>query len=189
MERGSTLSDTGFIADAIRHGALLALVIVCAYTDVARGRIYNAVTLPALLLALALGLADNSSGPLTAAFDLLLRLVVGAGVFFLVYRMGGVHAGDVKMMAAVSALAPNVDFVVRALVLTSISGCIIGIAMLAWHGRLAAGLKRSARLLVSFGRAKLEAGAAPVLTMPYGLAISIGAMWTWFFYDWSAWHV
>ncbi len=189
MERGSTLPDTAFIADVTRHGALLALVIVCAYTDVARGRIHNVVTLPAIVLALALGLVDSSGSPVPAVFDLLPRLLVGGGVFFLVYRMGGVHAGDVKMMAAVSALAPNIDFVVRALVLTSITGCIIGIAMLAWHGRLVAGLKRSVRLLVSFGTAKLDAGGASALTMPYGLAISIGTMWTWFFYDWSALHV
>ena len=36
-----------------RHAALLAMLVACVYTDLAKGKILNAVTLPALLIGLA----------------------------------------------------------------------------------------------------------------------------------------
>jgi Flp pilus assembly protein protease CpaA len=179
-----------------RHVCLLALAVTCAYTDLARGKLYNVVTLGGLALGLALAYFLDAAAPHTN-FHLplttyLVRAALGAalggGVLFLLYLTGGFDAGDVKMMAAVGALgtpavtrsapAGNFDFILWALVYTALVGALIGVGLLIWHGRLRQGLKGSVRAMVSFRRPRREelpAGA----TMPYGLAIGIGTIWAW----------
>jgi Flp pilus assembly protein protease CpaA len=177
-----------------RHVCLLALAVTCAYTDLARGKLYNLVTLGGLAIGLALAYFLDAAAPHTD-FHLpfttyLVRAALGAalggGVLFLFYLAGGFDAGDVKMMAAVGALgtptspqpAGTFDFIVWALVYTALAGALIGVGLLIWHGRLRQGLRDSFRAMVSFRKANREqipSGA----TMPYGLAIAIGAIWAW----------
>jgi hypothetical protein len=115
-------------------------------------------------------------------------------------------------MAAIGALAANWDFMIRALVLTSIVGFIMARSLLIWRGQLLDGLRRSARLMVTFGKwghssfrpeaagaaapsepsaekmnvpiLRSPAATTPSLTIPYGVAIAIGAMWAWAMYKW-----
>jgi Flp pilus assembly protein protease CpaA len=179
-----------------RHVCLLALAVICAYTDLARGKLYNVVTLGGLAIGLALAYFLDAAAP-HADFHLplttyLVRAALGAalggGVLFLLYLAGGFDAGDVKMMAAVGALgtptvtrgapAGTFDFILWTLVYTALVGAVIGVGLLIWHGRLKEGLKGSFRAMFSFRktpRESLSAGA----TMPYGLAIAVGTIWAW----------
>jgi Flp pilus assembly protein protease CpaA len=179
-----------------RHVCLLALAVTCAYTDLARGKLYNVVTLGGVALGLALAYFLDSAAPQTNFhFPLTTYLVraalgaaLGGGALFLLYLAGGFDAGDVKMMAAVGALgtptltrsgpADSYTFVLWALFYTALVGAAIGVGLLIWRGRLRQGLKESLRALVSFRRPRREELPADA-TMPYGLAISIGTVWAW----------
>jgi prepilin peptidase CpaA len=168
------------VLELARHALLLATAIACAYTDVARGRIYNAVTLPALFLGFALsiiwdGLAVGSPNLKGSA----LALVAGGGLFGLVYLMRGMGAGDVKLMAAIGAICAEWRFALLAAFYSALVGAVIGAGYLVWRGRLGGGLKRSLRLLVSFGRKPGTTGLTLEETFPYGLAIAAGTMWAW----------
>jgi len=165
--------------EIIRHIALLAVAIGCAYTDLAVGKLYNAVTLGGLALGLALAYLLDANSP---GFPHLRQAVFGAAlggaVFFGLYLLGGFDAGDVKMMAAVGALGGSAGFVVQALVCTALVGAAIAVGILIWQGRLLHGLKGSARTMFSFRRVRREEIPSSAM-MPYGLAIGIGTVWAW----------
>jgi Flp pilus assembly protein protease CpaA len=179
-----------------RHVCLLALAVTCAYTDLARGKLYNVVTLGGLILGLVLAYFLDAASPntnfhLPLATHLVraaLGAVLGGGVLFILYLAGGFDAGDVKMMAAVGALgtptftrnapAGTFDFILWALAYTALVGALIGVGLLIWHGRLRQGVKDSFRAMFSFRKVKRESLPAAA-TMPYGVAIGIGTIWAW----------
>ena len=179
-----------------RHVCLLALAVTCVYTDLARGKLYNVVTLGGLAIGLALAYLLDVAAP-HANFHLplttyLVRAGLGAalggGVLFLLYLAGGFDAGDVKMMAAVGALgtptvarsgsAATFDFIMWTLFYTALAGAVLGVGLLIWRGRLRQGLKDSLRAMVSFRKVRREE-ISPDAIMPYGLAIAIGTLWAW----------
>ena len=161
-----------------RHVCLLALAVVCVYTDLARGRLYNVVTIGGLLVGLAIAyLLDAASPGYVNLRGALLAAALGGGVFFALYLTGGMGAGDVKLMAAVGALGATWRFAVLALVYTALVGAVIALGVLIWKGRVLQGLKDSARTLFTFRGGKRD-GKAPT-HIPYGVAIGIGTIWAW----------
>ncbi|HRU05771.1 MAG TPA: A24 family peptidase [Candidatus Brocadiia bacterium] len=163
-----------------RHGALLAMLICCAYTDLAKGKIYNAVTLPGLFLGLGLSFALDGAAPERRLFlESLYSVAIGGGAMFILYLFGGFGAGDVKLMAAVGALSASRSFTICSLMYAALIGAAVAIGLLIWKGRLLEGLKRSARLLFTLRRGARKAEAADDLFLPYGFAISAGALWAW----------
>jgi len=193
-----------------RHVCLLALAVTCAYTDLARGKLYNIVTLGGLAIGLALAYFLDAASP-HADFHLplttyIVRAALGAalggGVLFLLYLTGGFDAGDVKMMAAVAALA-SWPMAVYALMYTALAGGLLAFIVLILRGRLG-GTFRRMFTLKTYRDAKSRADAedeaersagegpagqadspAPVtppaadpeqIYIPYGPAIAAGAI-------------
>jgi len=167
-----------------RHGVLLAMLLICVYTDLARGKLYNAVTLTGLFLGLALAImlegAAASRPYLRREFvECLIAAAVGGGTLFIVYLFGGFGAGDVKLMAAVGALSASWRMTLLALTYAAVIGAAMAVGMLIWQGRLLEGLKQSARILVTFGRGARKVEARQQAFLPYGFAICAGTMWAW----------
>ena len=78
----------------------VAVVIVACVWDVATSRIPNVLTFTAIALALGFHLfAPGGAGPLYAV----LGLLAGLAVFFPMFALGAMGAGDVKLMAALGA--------------------------------------------------------------------------------------
>ena len=160
-----------------RHLCLLLLAVVCVYTDLAKDRLYNAVTLTGVAAGLALALAFDAGSPGYAhVVQAVLSAALGGGILFLVYLARGLGAGDVKFMAAVGALAGQWRFTLIALVYTALVGAVIALGILLWRRRLLQGLRDGLKTLVTF-RAPKDAPAR--LTLPYGVAIGIGTIWAW----------
>ena len=83
------------------YSVVLALVAACGVLDWRTRRIPNALTIPAIGAGLALhALSDGGAGLAFSAKG----LALGAGLFFVPYYLGGMGAGDVKLMGAVGAL-------------------------------------------------------------------------------------
>lgn len=162
-----------------RHICLLALAVVCAYTDMARGKLYNPVTLGGIALGLVLAALLDAQGARGAQLpNAAIAAVAGGGVLFLVYLTGGLGAGDVKLMAAIGSLSGSWQFVLLALVYTALVGAAIAIGVLIWQGRLWQGLRESGRVLFRL-RTKRSKDGPPPTTIPYGVAIAAGAIWAW----------
>ena len=74
--------------------------IIAALTDIHRFKVYNALTFPLLLSGLIFhGVVDGQTG----LFNSFTGLAFGFGSLIVFYAMGGVGAGDVKLMAGIGA--------------------------------------------------------------------------------------
>lgn len=162
-----------------RHGLLFLLLVVCAYFDLARNRVPNWCTIPAMIAGVVLAywldaLAEGSPH----LFDACVGLVVGAGVFLIPFLLGGMGGGDVKLMGAVGALG-GFTLTVWAIFYAALVGAAMAIGVLIWHGRLWMGLKRGFQALWP-RRAGAEDDVLKELSIPYGFAVAAGVMWAWF---------
>ena len=170
------------ILDPTRHALLLTLLVVAAYTDIARGKVYNWCTYPCMFVGLAIGYI--AGGWNEADFSLqngLLGLAAAGGIFGLFFVLGSLGAGDVKLAAAIGALT-GWHFAIGAITYSALIGGVMALALLIWRGQLARGLWDSLRASVRLKAAEKVVGAdsPATLTVPYGLAVSTGTLWAWF---------
>jgi prepilin peptidase CpaA len=167
--------------------ALVGLAAAAAWWDVRERRIPNVLTVAglavALLLRAPLGLGSLWMGLAGAGIALLLSLVL--------FLAGGMGGGDVKLLAAVGAfLGP--DRLWPALLVMALTGGVMAAWVILRRGaapETAANLKT---LWITFGRrtftgwkgseseAALTLDTPGALTVPYGVAIAVGAVAAWF---------
>ncbi|MEK7271254.1 MAG: prepilin peptidase [Planctomycetota bacterium] len=153
---------------------LLALIAIAAVFDASKGRIPDWVTLPAIGAGLALSGAEGGfAAGRPCLQDALLGAALGAGILALPWAVGGMGAGDVKLMAAVGALS-GLAFTVRAALLSALVGAAMALCVAIWTGRFGETMSRTIRAAAL--RSPHESDRPP-LTIPFGLAISLGAAW------------
>ena len=153
----------------------MAVCAVAVYTDLRRRLIYNWLTFPATLVGIVLGFVfDGMGGGLQA----LGGAVVAAILFGLFGLLGWMKFGDVKLMIAVGAFT-RFPLVLWAIAYTAIVGGLIGVGYAIYR-------RRFGEVVGNLGRAavnKIRRGDQPALrdlsqlTLPYGVAIAIGAVW------------
>jgi len=106
--------------------AVLLIALVC---DVRVGRIPNWLTFPAMAGGLTYHVcAEGAQGMAFSAGG----LAVGLAVFVVFYLLGGMGAGDVKLMAAVGALLGPKDALWSALA-TAAAGGVYAALVIAFH--------------------------------------------------------
>ena len=147
---------------------LVILLLICAYTDFKHRKIYNMVLLPALLLGFALNLWENG---LIGYKESLLGMLLGAALLLIPYFMGGMGAGDVKLLAAIGAIG-GIGFVFQVFVFTALVGGLMALIAALKSGTLMLTLIRAANPRVT-GNLNEQVGSA---TIPYGLAIAAGGL-------------
>jgi len=141
---------------------VIFLVVLAAIWDWRSRRIPNWLTLPALAVGLLFHTISHGVQGLTASLG-------GAGcalfIFGLVYLLGGMGAGDVKLMTAAGALLA-LPAALAALISAVTAGGLIALCAMAWHW---------ARSLRDPSRQTL---ALREIRLPYGIAIAAGTLWT-----------
>jgi prepilin peptidase CpaA len=111
---------------------VLVAAFVAAITDIWKFRVYNALTLP--LLALGIAYHGVVSG-LAGFSDSLLGALFGFSSLIVVYALGGMGAGDVKLMAAIGAwLGMPLTFFV--LIASSMVAGVYAVVLVVWWGRV-----------------------------------------------------
>ncbi|MBT8395703.1 MAG: prepilin peptidase [Gemmatimonadetes bacterium] len=161
--------------------ALSIILIAAVVTDIRERRIPNKITVPGLLIGLAIAAAMRGGFPVGALLGALLALMVSAPLF----ALGGIGAGDAKLLTAVGAfVGPGGLFSV--FLYGALAGGVLAIVTTAWRGALGSvfrNLKNLLLYLITLGRygERLRVDSPGALTVPYGLAIAIGALVTWFF--------
>lgn len=152
----------------------ILLLGLCAYLDVKHRRIPNWATLPGIALGLGMNSLQGWSGLKVSGIGLL----VGFGALLVLFVLGWMGGGDVKLMAAVGALKGS-PFVVSALFYSLLMGVAIGVVMLIWNRRT---LQTFRNLLFIIGsrvspripRQNIEPAQAQ--KVPFGLAIVLGTV-------------
>ena len=152
---------------------LLTVMGICVVTDLNKRIIYNKVIFPALIIAFALHAA---LGGWTGLWQSLLGFIVGLGLLLIPYLLGGMGAGDVKLLALVGALKGTM-FVLATSVYMAMVGAIIAVAVLLFRN----GFRKRVQFFlyawigIRYGmqiqwREQMNSGR-----YPYGLAIAGGA--------------
>jgi prepilin peptidase CpaA len=150
-----------------------------AVSDVRTKRIPNWLTYGSLVCGVMLrtglagwhGLAQGLAGAL-----------LGGGIFFVLFLVRGMGAGDVKLMAAVSAWA-GIHNALLVLIATAIAGGFLAVYYIVFYRRLSRSMQNMGELL----RFHFTSGIQPhpelnlqdpaSLEVPYGVAIAVGTFY------------
>ncbi len=158
---------------------LVGTLLVCCYIDLRRQKIYNAVLLPAVLAAFAISYLNGGAA---GCLDSLKGLLVGMALLFLPFAVGGIGAGDVKLLGAIGAFK-GPEFVLVAFLAGAVAGGAISVFLLIKQGKLLLTFKKIyyfiinkiMRIPVSLSFRNLEV-AAKGESFPYALVIGLGTM-------------
>jgi prepilin peptidase CpaA len=104
--------------DRLLFMTAVAVAVAAAVSDVSSHRIPNWLTYPALVGAFALRFASQGWSGLRSA---LVGMLIAGGLFLVLYVIRAMGAGDVKLMAAVGALAGS-QYAVGIVLATAIAG-------------------------------------------------------------------
>jgi prepilin peptidase CpaA len=162
------------------QSVVIALVALACVADIRTRRIPNALTFGATVAALLFhGTTAGTSG-LAAGVG---GWILGAAVFFPVFALRGMGAGDVKLLAAVGAWLGPLQVASVALI-TTLAGGAIAVVVALLHGYLRAALTNLWMLLMHWRisgiqplpAVTLEGGSGPRLA--YAVPIAIGTVAT-----------
>jgi prepilin peptidase CpaA len=168
---------------------LLLIVCLAAFYDLRYRRIPNWVVLMGLLL----GLGANTFLSRWAGLE---RSLLGAGLAFLIYfplyLLRGMGAGDVKLMAAVGAIVGWADWI-GIFFLTAIVGGLAAVALLISRSQLRRGFSNAGYLVVQLlsfrlpyaRREELDVKSEKAVKLAHGITIAWGSLlflaaaWKW----------
>ncbi|HET7656781.1 MAG TPA: prepilin peptidase [Bacillales bacterium] len=155
---------------------LLIVLFICAATDLKTRKIYNIVIFPGLLLACILRFLQDGWMDLGLAF---LGFFVGAGILLIPYLLGGMGAGDVKLLALVGALKGTM-FVFYTSFYMAVIGAILALGILIFRRGAFLRIKSITMFFYAwFNGLKIPLFVdkqSLTLTYPYGIAITAGAI-------------
>jgi prepilin peptidase CpaA len=153
--------------------ALGIILLIATITDLAKHKVYNWLTFPALGLGLGLNVALQGVPGLWFGIA---GLLIGGLLFFPAFMWGGMGAGDVKLVAVVGAFTGWV-FVINVALYTALVGGVIAVVVLIIKGELWLTCKNIGRFLRSIFVPKLEVEPlSKKHPMPYALAIALGTL-------------
>jgi len=156
------------------------MLVTAAVSDVRRRRIPNWLVLAGLTGGFAVhGILSGWAGIQFSAAGMGLALLV----YFPLYLLRAMGAGDVKLMAACGALAGAANWF-GIFLLTGIAGGVMAVAVLLYRGGLASSVMSTARVATYLVQLRVPYVARPELdvnhpkaaTLPHGAAIALGGI-------------
>ena len=160
--------------------SIVALATLAAWSDIRTRRIPNALTFTGFVVALALR-ALGGFDEITAG---LLGALLAFGLSLPLFLVRGLGAGDVKLLTACGAfLGPR--RLLSAVLITAIVGGLMAMIAIVQRGALRQTLRNCREIVLalfsSARRADVQTLSSPgAITVPYGVAIAIGAVAAWF---------
>lgn len=161
--------------------ALLALlVILAAAFDYRYRRVPNWLTFSGAALGVALySFLYQTAGLWTSLKGLGLALLI----YLPLYLLRGVGGGDVKLMAAVGAIAGPVNWL-GIMLLTALVGGICAIVLVAWRHRIRETLANILSIVLSLGRLRapfqdhpqLDVRSDQAIRLPHAVVIACGTI-------------
>jgi prepilin peptidase CpaA len=156
---------------------LIVLLSICVLTDLRSRKIYNAVLLPFLCLGYVFNMVNSGLNGLEQSF---LGTIVGFSILLIPFFLGGMGAGDVKLLAVIGSIK-GLMFVVMAAFYMALAGGILALFVLFLND----GVKKRIYMIICFLHGLRNGIHIPILpdtnslkkTYPYGVAIAAGAIW------------
>ncbi|MCA1030986.1 prepilin peptidase [Bacillus timonensis] len=157
---------------------LLLILLICVITDLRERKIYNKIIFPSLLISLLLHcIFDGFNG----LFFSLAGFGAGFGILLIPYLLGGMGAGDVKLLALIGTLKGALFVSVTAIYMALFGG-LIALGILLFRKGI---LQRFKSMLYTFYGIRYGLKIplslaidkeAMTSTYPYGVAIAGGAI-------------
>jgi prepilin peptidase CpaA len=159
---------------------LLLLVLLASLFDIRKHRIPNWLSLAGAVLAIAL---NTFLFEMAGLWYSLKGLGLAFAIYFVLYLLRGMGAGDVKLMAAVGAAVGPFNWL-GILFLTAVIGGVAALVLAASKGRMRRTFVNMWLLLLSLrhGRAPyrdnpaLDVGSEMALRLPHGVVIAGGTL-------------
>jgi prepilin peptidase CpaA len=155
---------------------LIILLLTCVVTDLRERKIYNKVLFPVLIIAISYHLIIDGWNGFSAS---IMGSLVGLAILLIPYLLGGMGAGDVKLLAVIGAIK-GISFVLMTSLYMALIGGIMGVCILLFHKGVMSRLKQIFSFFILFQQGIkvpfiLDKEALST-TYPYGVAISLGAV-------------
>ncbi|HZG70967.1 MAG TPA: prepilin peptidase [Chondromyces sp.] len=155
---------------------LFTVLLICVITDIRSRKIYNKIIFPSLILAFSLHVVHSGWAGLTES---LLGFATGLGILLIPYLLGGMGAGDVKLLALIGAIK-GAPFIFATAIYMGIIGGVIAISILLFRKGVFERLKNIFYFIFSlFNGLKIPLAIDKEgykTTFPYGVAIAGGAV-------------
>jgi prepilin peptidase CpaA len=152
---------------------LLTVLTICVITDLKSRKIYNKVIYPSLLIAFILQFTASGWAGLSHAF---LGFLIGLGLLLIPYMMGGMGAGDVKLLAFIGALKGG-SFVFESFLYIALVGALMAVLIILFRrGLLKSIVYYFTSLMNGVRLPEAVAKGSLTVTYPYGVAIAAGAV-------------
>ncbi len=156
----------------------ILLVAAAVYTDVRWGKIFNRLTMPAIVL----GLIINSLTGIDGFLHSIAGVGLGLGLFLISCLLGRIlGGGDIKLLMAVGALQ-GPAFLAWTILCTAIIGGVLAVIIAVRHGILIEKIKAlfaSCYMRLTFRvPMEMEDSEATQPRLPYAIAISLGTVAT-----------
>jgi prepilin peptidase CpaA len=155
---------------------LIPLAALVIYHDVRYRRIPNAFVLATLISGLTLNLVTGGlSGGLSSVGGCLLGFIL----MFMLHVFGAMGAGDVKLFAAIGSVI-GIQLVLPTFVVVVLTGGLLAVISILRSGVFRTTMHRVLQIFVGllpgWQMPKFSVPADRRLTIPYGVAITIGAI-------------
>jgi prepilin peptidase CpaA len=160
---------------------LLAVLLGAAVYDVRYRRIPNWLSVGGVLVGLALNTFLYQGGPgLRFALS---GMAAGFGVYFVLYALRAMGAGDVKLMAAVGAIVGWHDWV-GIFLITAILGGMMALILVALRGRVKKTFWNVSFIISEMksgrpaymGKEELDVRSPKALGLPHGAVIAVSSI-------------
>jgi prepilin peptidase CpaA len=152
---------------------LIIVLAICIVTDIKERKIYNVVIFPALLIAFILhGFDHGLVGLKTAGIGFL----VGFGLLLIPYFLGGMGAGDVKLLALIGSLK-GASFVLYTSIYMGIAGALMAVGIILFRSGAMKAVLYGIQSARSGMKVPIKEGVFnSSYTYPYGVAIATGSL-------------
>lgn len=144
-------------------------------TDLKMRKIYNIVLLPLFVFGLAYNFVISDWSGL---WQSILGTLIGLGILMIPFALGGIGAGDVKLLAVIGTIKGPV-FVFYTALGMGLGGGILALLIIAFQGKIFATIKNLfggilVMFISGFKVIRFEFDNKKT-TLPYGVAIVMGA--------------
>lgn len=155
---------------------IVIIMLICGITDLLKGKIYNFVTFPGILMGFALNYHFNGwTGLISSAGAFGICFLI----FIILYITGGFGAGDVKLIMALGSIV-GLKLIFPILLYIVFTGGIMANVVMIKHKQFIKSWKHALRFFL-FLIPRIHLKSEPLkkensIVIPYGYAISLGTL-------------
>ncbi|WP_432797003.1 prepilin peptidase [Poriferisphaera sp. WC338] len=159
----------------IAYALVVAVAIAAAVMDLRTGLVYNKLTYTTIILALIFWAIAAHFGSPIGLPQAIIGLLAALIPYALMFALGGLGGGDVKLMAALGALSASWEFVLATSIYAMIVSLIMAFIVMAKKKIIKQTFNRIFTALLFAQAGCAPAKMQPLARLPFALAVAVAA--------------